>query len=118
MTNLEGKRMTQKPGANKLRSKHGDAPGLRSEINNPRSTTRRRQAILEKRDALHARNLKALAAAHVLAHQHVVAPQHVGLRLGELGAVALVRPRRQTLLLHPHQPLDLILRRLMAVRTA
>src|SRR5579859_5461603 len=73
--------------------------------------------LLQKRDALHAGNLKAFAATHVLAHHHVVAPQHVRLRFGELGTVPLVGPRRQRLLLGAHQPLDLILGRLMAVRT-
>src|ERR1700687_2043156 len=74
-------------------------------------------ALLQKRDALPAHNLKSLAAAQVLAHHHVVSPQHVRLRLGELRAVTIVGPRRQTLLLHAHQPMDLILRPLMAMRT-
>ena len=74
-------------------------------------------ALLQKRYALHACNLKALAAAQVLAHQHIVSPQHVRLRFCELRPVAIVRSRRQVLFLHAHQPLDLILRRLMAMRT-
>src|SRR5260370_28676988 len=80
---------------------------------------RRRTAtpLLQERDALHACNFKSFAAAHVLAHHHVIPAQHVRLGLGELGAVAIVRSRRQALLLHAHQPLDLILRRLMTMRT-
>src|SRR5208282_2434497 len=86
-------------------------------LNGRRSMTSGRQTILQKRDALHARNLEALAAAHVLAHHHVVPTQHVRLRFGEFRAVAIVRAWREALLLHAHQPLDLILRRLMAMRT-
>jgi hypothetical protein len=37
-------------------------------------------ALVQKRDALHACNLEAFAAAQVLAHQHIVSPQHI--RLG------------------------------------
>ena len=47
-------------------------------------------ALLQKGDALHACNLKALAAAQVLAHHYVVAPQHVRLRLGELRPLSLI----------------------------
>jgi hypothetical protein len=98
----------------------GTAISLADRANLPDCDWRRRttdDALLQKRDALDARNLKSLSAAHVLAHHHVVSPQHVRLRLGELRAVAIVRPRGQTFLLHAHQPLDLILRRLMAMRT-
>lgn len=80
-------------------------------------TPARRQPILQKRHTLHARNLKALAAAHVLAHHHVVAPQHIRLRLGKLRAIPIIRSRRQTFFLRPHQPLNLIFRRLIAMRT-
>ena len=73
--------------------------------------------LLEKGDALHAGDLKSFSAAHVLAHHHVVSPQHVRLCLGEFCAVPIIRPRRQIFLLHPDQPLDLIFRRLVAVRT-
>src|SRR5580658_155883 len=82
-----------------------------------RSATTGRQTILQKRDALHAGNLKSLSAAHVLAHHHVVPPQHIRLRFRKLRPIAIVGPGGQILLLHAHQPLDLVLRRLMAVRT-
>jgi hypothetical protein len=71
----------------------------------------------KKCDALNAGDLEALAAADVLAHHHVVTAQHVGLCLGKLRSIAFVDPRRQTLFLRAHQPLNLILRCLMAVRT-
>ena len=68
----------------------------------PGSQVRRTaSSLLQKRDALHACDLKSLAAAHVLAAHPVVATQHVGLRLGKLGPVALLGPRGQTLLLGP-----------------
>ena len=82
-----------------------------------RSTTTGGQSILQKRNALYTCNLEALAAAHVLAHHHVISTQHIRLRLGKLCAIAIVCPRREIFLLHTHQPLDLILRRLMAMRT-
>src|SRR5271155_3891947 len=82
-----------------------------------KSTTASRQAILQKRDALHACNLESLAATHILAHHHVVSAHHIRLRLGEFRAIAIVRPGRQTLLLHAHQPLNLVLGRLMAMGT-
>ena len=64
--------------------------------------------LIEKSDALHARDLEALMAAEVLAYQHVVAAQHVGSGLGELGAVPVIGARRQVALLGAHQPLDLV----------
>ena len=74
--------------------------------------------LLKERHALHARDLKPLPAADILANHHVVAPQHIGLCLGEFRAVTIICPWRQTLLLGSHQPLNFIFRRLMTVRTA
>src|SRR5262249_30621127 len=74
-------------------------------------------ALLKKCHGLDAGDLEALAAAHVLADHHVVTAQHVGLRFRELGPIAIVGTRRQRLFLGAHQPLNLVLRSLMAVRT-
>lgn len=63
-----------------------------------------RRLLIQERDRLDSGNFKALAAAYVLAHDHVVATHHVRLRLGKLGAVALVGASRELLLLGPHQP--------------
>src|SRR5208282_1237267 len=72
--------------------------------------------LLGEHDRLHARNLKALAAAHVLARHQIVFAQHVGSRLGKSGAVALVGSARKLALLGSHHPGDFVLRRLVAVR--
>src|SRR5450755_3254856 len=78
------------------------------------STSAGGQTVLQKSYALHAGDLKALAATNVLADHHVVAAQHVGLRFGELCAVAIIGARRQTLFLRSHQPLDFVFGRLLA----
>jgi hypothetical protein len=75
-------------------------------------------SLLKKRDALHSRNFKTLAATHVLAHHHIVSPQHIRLSLRELRSIAIVGARWQGFLFHAHQPLDLILSGLMAVGTS
>src|SRR5580704_7377990 len=64
---------------------------------------------------LHAGNLEAFAAAHVLAHHHVVSAQHVRTGFSEAGAITLVGPSWQLPLLGANQPSDFVLRRLVAV---
>src|SRR5450432_512030 len=66
---------------------------------------------IDKNNRLHAGNLEAFAAAHVLAHHHVVFAQHVRLGFGEAGAVALVGAARYLLLLGADYPGHLVLRR-------
>ena len=61
------------------------------------------RALIQKCYGLNASNLKAFTATQVLAHDHIVATDHVRLRLGELGAVALVGASGELLLLGPHQ---------------
>ena len=60
--------------------------------------------LIQKSDGLYSGHFKALAAADVLAHGHIVTTNHIRLRLGELGAVALVGTARQLALLGAHQP--------------
>lgn len=74
------------------------------------------QALIQKRHRLDSGHFKALAAADVFAHDHVVAADHIGLGLGEFGAVALVGAAGELLLLGAHQPCELILASLTAVR--
>src|ERR1022692_241712 len=71
-----------------------------------RSASARGQPVLQKRYALHARNLEALAAADVLADHHVVAAQHVRLRFGEFRAIAIIGSRRENLFFHCPPPFD------------
>ena len=73
-------------------------------------------SLIQKRYRLNSRHLKPFAAADVLAHHHIFAAHHVGLGLGELGAVALVGPRRKRFFLGTHQPGQLILVDLPAMR--
>src|SRR5882724_2982397 len=63
------------------------------------------------------RNIEALAAAHVLAGHHVVLAHHIGAELGEARAVTLVGASGKLTLFRAHHPGDLIVRRLMAMRT-
>src|SRR5437868_1299983 len=75
------------------------------------------QALIQESDRLDSGHFKAFAAADVFAHDHVVAADHIRLRLGELGAVALVSTAGKLLLLGAHQPCELILTGLAAVGT-
>lgn len=77
-----------------------------------------RNGLVQKSDGLDARNLKALATAHVLAHQYVVLAKHVGPCLGEASPVALIGPGGQSTLLGADQPTNLVFGRLVAVRAA
>src|ERR1017187_8817089 len=71
---------------------------------------------LQKRHRLNARNVEGSAAAEVLAGDLVVDQHHVALRLGELGAVALVAAGRQAVLLFAHHPVQIVRLRAAAVR--
>jgi hypothetical protein len=62
------------------------------------------KSIVQKGDGLNAGHVKAFAAADVLAHGHIVTADHIRLRLGELGAVALVGAAWQLPFLGAHQP--------------
>src|SRR5271166_1753733 len=77
----------------------------------------RADLLVEERNRLHAGDLEALAAAHVLASHEVVAPHHVRARLGELGAVALIGAGRELAQFGAHQPTKLVLCRLLTVWT-
>jgi hypothetical protein len=74
------------------------------------------QTTLKERDGLYAGDLKWPAASRIDAGNLVVATHHVALRFGELGAVALIGAARHLAFLAAHQPLQLILARLAAVR--
>src|SRR5215472_724175 len=63
------------------------------------------------------RNLKPLAAAHVLAGHHVVFPHHIRTELGEARAVTLVGASGNLALLGADHPGNFILRRLVAMWT-
>jgi len=71
---------------------------------------------VEEGDRLHGRDVEALPATHVLAHHDVVFAEHVGAGLGEACTVALIGARGKVFLLGTNQPVDLVLRRLMAMR--
>jgi hypothetical protein len=72
--------------------------------------------FIEKGHRLDARDLKALAAANVLAGDKVVAPDHVGTGFGKFRAVTLVSPRRQLALLGSNEPTQFVFGGLMAMR--
>ena len=61
---------------------------------------------LDKRHRLNAGNVEASAA--LLAHRLVVEQHHIALRLGELGAIALVGAARQPVLLRSHDVIQLV----------
>ena len=73
--------------------------------------------LIQKRHRLDSGNFKALAATDVFTHDHIVAANHIGLRLGELGAIALVGAAGELLLLGPHQPCKFVFTSLTAVGT-
>ncbi len=73
-------------------------------MQHPTYDSKKTARLLQKRDGLHARNFKALAAADILAGHHIIATNHVRLGLGELGPIAFISPRRQLPFLGAHQP--------------
>src|ERR1039458_6459542 len=62
----------------------------------------------EKRHGFDAGNVKALAAAELLADRLIVDQYHVALRFLKLGAVALVAARGQAVLLGTHHPVQCV----------
>jgi hypothetical protein len=74
------------------------------------------ETVLEEGDALDTSDFETLAAADVLAHHHVVAAEHIGLRLGKLGAIAIVGTGREIFLFSADEPLDFVFGGLTAVR--
>src|SRR5271166_2688785 len=76
------------------------------------------QVLFGEHYRLHAGNLKALAATHVLAGHHVVAAQHVGAGFSKFSAVAVVPAPGQLFFLGSYQPRDLVLACLLAMRAA
>ena len=64
-----------------------------------------------------ARDVEALATAHVLARHHIVFAHHVGAELRKARAVAVVGASCKLALLGAHYPCDFILCRLMAMWT-
>ena len=73
--------------------------------------------LLGENYRLDAGDLEALAAAHVLTSHQVVFAEHVGAGLGEAGAVTLVGASGKLTLLGANHPSNLVLSRLVAVRT-
>jgi hypothetical protein len=73
--------------------------------------------LLGEDDGLHAGNLKAFAAAHILAGHQIVFAQHVGAGFGEAGAIALIGATRQLSLLGADNPGHFVFGGLMAMRT-
>src|SRR5580698_898078 len=82
-----------------------------------RGTKQRKPGLFCEYDGLHAGNLKALAAAQVLAGHHVVFAQHVGTGFGEFGAVTVVSAAGKLLFLGTHEPCDFVFPRLLAMGT-
>jgi hypothetical protein len=76
-----------------------------------------KKELLGKHDRLHAGNLEALAASHILAGHHVIAAEHVGFGFSEAGAVAFVGAAGKLVLLGTHQPVDFVFSGLLAMRT-
>src|ERR1700751_2498412 len=75
------------------------------------------ECSVEESYRLYGRDVEALAATHVLAHHDVVFAKHVGASFSETSAVTIICARRKTALLGANEPVDLVLCRLMAVRT-
>jgi hypothetical protein len=73
--------------------------------------------VLNKRHRLNAYYVKSLPAADILASHWVIAPHHVALRLGKTCPIAIIGSTRQLRLFSPHNPFNLILPLLPAVRT-
>src|SRR2546430_7244806 len=71
----------------------------------------------QERHGLNSCHLEALTATDIFAGDHVILTHHVGARLSELGAVALVRAWRQLTFVRAHQPRQLVISGLPAVRT-
>src|SRR5438270_13581707 len=94
--------------------KKSSATARRPAQNKP---SRRRLPKLNKRHRLNPHNIKALSAPHILAPHRVVPPNHIALCLGKTSPVAVIGPSRQLRLLPPHNPINLILALLSAVRT-
>jgi hypothetical protein len=72
--------------------------------------------LLQECDRLDAGDLKALAAARILAGDHIIAPDHVASGFGEFGAVAFVSAGRELALLGADQPGKFIFALLAAMR--
>jgi len=72
---------------------------------------------LDERDRLNPDHIKPFPAPDILAAHWVIAPDHVALCLGETRPVAVISPAWQLRFLSAHNPLDLILSLLPAVRT-
>jgi hypothetical protein len=78
----------------------------------------RRPKSLSKHYGLHAGNLEAFAATHILAGHEIVFAQHVGASFGETSTVALVGAAAGKLpLFGAYHPGDVILGGLVAVGT-
>jgi hypothetical protein len=72
---------------------------------------------LQECEGLERSDFKSLAAADVATGDEVVFSHHVGLSLGETGAVSLVGVSGQLGPFAPHDPVDLVVAGLAAVRT-
>src|SRR5271170_4347425 len=72
--------------------------------------------LLDKSHRLDASHIKPLPAADVLAAYKVVPSHHITLGLGKPGAVPVISSTRQLSLLPPHQPGQLVLPLLPAMR--
>jgi hypothetical protein len=74
--------------------------------------------ILDKRYRLNSHDIEAFSAPDILAAHRIIASDHVALRFGKTSPVAVVGSARQLRFFPPHDPLDLILSLLPAVRTS
>jgi hypothetical protein len=66
---------------------------------------------------LDAGDIEAFAATDILAGEYIIGANHVTLGLGETGAIPFVCVAAELVLLTAHEPPDLILAWLTAVRT-
>jgi hypothetical protein len=74
-------------------------------------------SAIKEHYALDAGHFKTLTAAHVLAAHEIVFANHIALSFRELGSITVIGSRWQRFLLSTYRPRDLVLRRLVAVRT-
>ena len=93
------------------------APRLRKPASINDGDGKRECGLFSEDYRLHAGDFKSLAAAHILAGHKIIFAQHVGARLGKAGAITFVGASRKLPFLGANDPRDLILRRLMTMRT-
>ena len=75
------------------------------------------QLFTDERQGLQARDFKWFTATDVHTRELVISPNHIGLRLGELGAIALVRMTGKLSALSTNHPGDLVVSGLSTLGT-